>query len=261
VSWLISERAVATMILVAVIAGTANIVLQILAPRYVSAALNVDPADAVYVFAPSAVGLVTALAATPRLIRRFRERIVALTGFVITTTSLCLLGLVPEIAGTLDTVNPMRLSGLVGVDLSERLRTAGLLAVFVGFGLSMTTTSVQTYINRRVPLQLQGRAFALQSTLKNGAAIVPLLTLGAAASYFGVEAVLIISPFVLLALAATLVRISYALGGQAPASRLDVLSSFWQEAELAPTHATSATGSGHSASQAEPEDHSQHQPA
>jgi MFS-type transporter involved in bile tolerance (Atg22 family) len=241
-----------------VLAGTANIVLQTLAPRYVSAALDVDPADAVYVFAPSAVGLVTALAATPWLIRRFRERIIALTGFVITAGALCLLGLVPEIAGALDTINPMRLSGYFGVDLSERLRTAGLIAVFVGFGLSMTTTSVQTYINRRVPLQLQGRAFALQSTLKNGSAIVPLLTLGAFASYFGVEAVLIFSPFVLLILAASLVRLSYALGGRAPASRLDVLSSFWQETEAAPVHVASSDAL---AAQPEPDDHREHQGA
>jgi MFS family permease len=266
ISWLISERAVATMILVGVVAGTANIVLQTLAPRYVSSALSVDPADAVYVFAPSAVGLLVALAATPRLIRRFRERIVALAGFVITTSTLCLLGFVPEIAGTLDVINPMRLAGLFGIQLSERLRTAGMLAMFVGFGLSMTTVAVQTYINRRVPLQLQGRAFALQSTLKNGAAIIPLLTLGAAASYFSVEAVLIVSPLVLLGLAAALVRISYALGGQAPASRLDVLSSFWQETDQE-TPATlgamqmPAEPSGESALRPERHDHGEHQPA
>lgn len=251
VGWLISERAVATMIVVAVLAGTANIVLQTLAPRYVSAALGVDPADAVYVFAPSAVGLAAALAVTPALIRRFRERIVALAGFSITAGTLCVLGFVPEIAGAVDAVNPMRLTGLFGIELSQKLRTAGLLAVFVGFGLSMTTTSVQTYINRRVPLHYQGRAFALQSTLKNGTAIVPLLALGAAASYFGVEMVLIFSPFVLLALAAALVRLSYALGGSAPANRLDVLASFWQESDAIVRTPESAS----SADPAQPESH------
>ena len=231
VTWLISERAVATMIVVAVLAGTANIVLQTLAPRYVSSALGVDPADAVYVFAPSAVGLITALLLAPMLIRRFRERIVALAGFTIVSAVLCALGFVPEIADVVDFVNPMRLASVFGVSLGEKLRTAGLLAVFIGFGVSLTTTSVQTYINRRVPLQYQGRAFALQSTMKNGTAILPLLTLGAAASFFGVETVLIFSPFALLAIAATLVRLSYALGGRAPASRLDVLASFWQESD------------------------------
>jgi hypothetical protein len=259
VDWLIKERAVATMIVVAVLAGTANIVLQTLAPRYVSSVLDVDPADAVYVFAPSAAGLLAALAFTPRLIRRFRERLVALGGFAITSSALVLLGLVGQVAGFVDAINPMRLTGIFAIDLGEKLRTAGFIAVFVGFGLSMTTTSVQTYINRRVPLQYQGRAFALQSTLKNGSAIVPLLTLGAAASVFGVEAVLIVSPFVLLAVAASLVRLSYALGGRAPASRLDVLASFWHESEatIVPPASTSAVSSP----PAEPADDHQHQPA
>jgi MFS family permease len=259
VAWLISERAVATMIVVAVLAGTANIVLQTLAPRYVSAALGVDPADAVYVFAPSAIGLVTALAATPALIRRYRERIVALTGFAVTTLAVCALGFVPEIAGGVDAVNPMRLAGLFGIDISEKLRTAGLLAVFVGFGSSMTATSVQTYVNRRVPLQYQGRAFALQSVMKNGSAIVPLLALGALASQFGVEAVLVSSPFVLLAIAAGLVRLSYALGGRAPASRLDVLASFWEESDV-PVKAPLDRASGVSP-QPEAADDGEHQDA
>jgi MFS family permease len=220
----------------------------------------------VYVFAPTAVGLLAALAVTPFLVRRFRERIVALAGFVVVATTLCLLGFLPDIAGAVDAVNPMRLAGLLGIDLSERLRTAGLLAAFIGFGLSMTTTSVQTYINRRVPLHLQGRAFALQSTLKNGGAIIPLLTLGAAASYFGVENVLIFSPFVLLILAASLVRLSYALGGRAPASRLDVLASFWQESShddisAAPPLRSSERGLGGEAPGGEapkPDDEDQH---
>jgi MFS family permease len=232
VEWLIHERAVATMMVVAVLGGTANIVLQTLAPRYVASVLEVDPSYAVYVFAPSAAGLLIAIAASPALIRRFGERSVALVGFATTTGTLVLLGLVSDLAEPVDFVNPLRLLTLVDIELSPALRTAGFLAAFLGFGLSLTTTSVQTYINRRVPLSFQGRAFALQSVLKNGTAVVPLLTLGAAASMFGVEAVLLFSPFVLLFIAVALVRLSVALGGQAPASRLDVLSTFWEESAV-----------------------------
>ena len=85
---LIRERAVATMMVVAVLAGTANIVVQVLAPRYVSGVIGVDPADSVYVFAPSALGLGLALLGAPRLIRRFGERVVALAGFVLVGASL-----------------------------------------------------------------------------------------------------------------------------------------------------------------------------
>ncbi len=232
VEWLVRERAVATMMLVAVLAGTANIVLQVLAPRFVKDALHVDPADAVYVFAPSALGLGLALFAAPTLVRRFGERIVALAGFAVLAAALALLGLDVHIAPAADALNPMRLLGFFGIELSPKMRTAGLLAAAVGFGLSLTTTSVQTYLNRRVPLAYQGRAFALQSVLKNATAIVPLLTLGAAASAFGVETVLVVSPFALLALAAGLLQLSAFFGGQGPFRQLDVLQSFWEEPDV-----------------------------
>jgi MFS family permease len=234
VEWLIRERAVATMMVVAVLAGTANIVVQVLAPRYVSGVIGVDPADSVYVFAPSALGLGLALLGAPRLIRRFGERVVALAGFVLVGASLTLLGFVgDELASLVDPINPMRVLGIAGIDLGEKLRTAGFIAIALGFGLSLTTTSVQTYINRRVPLSYQGRAFALQSVLKNGTAIVPLLTLGALASLVGVDTVLVFSPILLVVAAFALVELSVAFGGSAPARRLDVLASFWEESDVA----------------------------
>ena len=114
--------------------------------------------------------------------------------------------------------------------LSQLARDASIPAPEpLGFGIALTSTSVQTYINRRVPHGFQGRAFALQSSLKNGAAIVPLLTLGAAASAFGVESVLIAAPFVLLAVAYGLIQLSRYFGGQAPSFGIDVLASFWEE--------------------------------
>jgi Na+/melibiose symporter-like transporter len=229
VEWLLHEPAVGTMIILAALAGTANIVVQTLAPRYVQSVLHVDPVDSVYVFAPTAVGLGIALVAGPWLMRRSGERIAAFGGFVVTATVLCMLGFVGPLGTVIDIVNPLRLLAPFGVDLSTRLRTAGLLALPLGFGLALATLAVSTYINRRVPIAFQGRAFALQSTLKNGSAILPLLTLGAAAAAFGVQRVLIASPLLLVALAVVLVRISFRLTKQRQPSNLEVLASFWEE--------------------------------
>jgi hypothetical protein len=107
-----------------------------------------------------------------------------------------------------------------------------MISIPLGFGLALTQISVQTYINRRVPLSYQGRTFALQSVLKNGATIGPLLTLGAAATLFSVETVLIAAPFLLLAIGSGLVLLSAAFGGNAPRRRLDVLASYWEESDV-----------------------------
>lgn len=226
--WLGSQPAIATMIAVAVVAGTAQIVVQTLAPRYVAAVLGVDAADAVYVFAPSAVGLTLALAVTPRLVKARGERMAALLGFFFVTISLMLLGSVRHL-GFIDVVNPLRLLEYTGLDLSERLRTAMLFALPLGFGVSLTLTSVQTYINRRVPLHLQGRTFAIQGVIKNGTTIIPLLGLGFAASQFSTEAVLIASPLLLMVMAVGLIVASRRFGEQAPLGGLEVLATFWEE--------------------------------
>jgi MFS family permease len=232
VRWLADEPAVGTMLIVGVLAGTANFVLQTLAPRYVQSVLGLDPADAVYVFAPSSIGLAIALAGAPAVIRWRGERLSALAGFLITALSLCLLGFVRYgLDRVIDPVNPFRFLSAFGVHPGGPLRTASALAVPLGLGIALTTMSVQTYINRRVPLERQGRTFALQSTLKNGAAIAPLLLLSATAAVFGVNNVLIVSPFMLIALAFALVRLSERFGGHAPATRLEVLASFWQGTE------------------------------
>lgn len=232
IRWLADQPAVGTMLIVGVLAGTANFVLQTLAPRYVQSVLGLDPADAVYVFAPSSIGLALALAAAPALIRWKGERVSALAGFFITALSLCLLGFVRYgLDRVIDPVNPFQLLNVFGVHPGGPLRTASALAVPLGLGIALTTMSVQTYINRRVPLARQGRTFALQSTLKNGASIAPLMVLSATAAVFGVNNVLIVSPFMLVALAFALVRLSERFGGHAPATRLEVLASFWQGAE------------------------------
>jgi MFS family permease len=232
IRWLADEPAIGTMLIVGVLAGTANFVLQILAPRYVQSVLGLDPANAVYVFAPSSIGLAIALAAAPAIIRWQGERRSALAGFVITAVSLCLLGFVRYgLDSVIDPINPLRFLSVFGVHPGAPLRTAGALAVPLGLGIALTTMSVQTYINRRVPLARQGRTFALQSTLKNGSTIAPLLLLSATAEVFGVNNVLIFSPLMLVALAFALVRLSERFGGHAPATRLEVLASFWQGAD------------------------------
>lgn len=227
--WLAAHPAVATMIFVAVVSGTANVMLQTLAPRYVQSVLDVDPADAAYVFAPSAFGLVLALVSAPLLMRIRGERIAALGGFFLTASALFLLGVVGDISVILDPINPLRMVGVLGLDLEERLRTAGFVAIPLAFGVSLTATSVQTYINRRVPVSYQGRTFAMQNWLKNGSAIIPLLVLGAAATQFGVESVLLVTPLILLAVAYALIFVSIRVAGLAPPSRLQVLGSFWEE--------------------------------
>src|SRR5207249_12121175 len=112
--------------------------------------------------------------------------------------SLILHGLVGDVADIIEHYDLMRITEYIGIDINELVRAARLIALPLALGISMTVTSVQTYINRRVPLSDQGRVFSMQSALRNGAAIPPLITLGAVASLVGTDSVLLVSPLILL---------------------------------------------------------------
>lgn len=229
-AWLVDQPAITAMVVVAVLAGTGSLVLTTLAPRYVQSVLQVDPANAVYVFAPTSLGLGLALFLAPKLMRLWGERLVALSGFFVTTAALFMLGLVSRgLPRIIDPVNVLRIPSLIGIDMSARVRTAAFLSMPIGFGIALTSMATQTYINRRVPLAYQGRTFAMQSVMKNATAIVPLLTLGAAASAAGVEPILLAMPLVLLVTANALIGLSFRFAGRKRPSELKVFESFWEE--------------------------------
>ena len=231
VRWLVAHPAVGTMIVFSVLAATVNTVLATLAPRYVEAVLGTDATNTAYVFAPSALGVGLALVFAPLVIGRVGERMAAIAALSLSAISLFLLGLVDEMCAVVDPANPMHVAELIGWEMNGLTRTAGLLAIPLSFGVSLAATSVQTYINRRVPIRYQGRTFALQGVLRNGAAIAPLLALSAGAGALGADTVLLISPLLLLLVAWGLVFASFRISGLRAPGRLEVLESFWDERE------------------------------
>ena len=190
------------MLVLAGLASTVNVVLGILGPQYVREVLDVDPANALYVFAPAPLGLLLALGVTPMLIGRVGERPVAVTGFALVAVVMTALGLVAPLSEALSWLFFFDIPGV-----GPRVETAALLSIFLGFGVTLAAVATQTYVSRTVPLRIQGRAFALLGVLKDGLAIFPLLALGAVASRIGVDAVITVAPVFLLVIAVGLDRL------------------------------------------------------
>lgn len=206
-AWLAQSRDVLWMLLLAAVASTVGVVLGILGPQYTKAVLDVDPANALYVFMPAAGGLLIALAAAPPLIRRFQERTVAAAGFACASVSIASLGLVDQVAlvvGPLIVVEP--------AGNNERVIVAALLSVPLGVGTTLAAAATQTYVGRSVPPAIHGRAFAIMGTLKDGLAVLPLLGFGYASGVVGIRAVLVAAPLALLALAGVVAWLSTRFG-------------------------------------------------
>lgn len=205
--WLAGDRAAFISMMLLVLASTANLVIVTLAPRFTRQVIDVSPEFAVFVFGPAVAGMLTGLAIVPRLARRVNKRLLVTTGFLLMVTVLLLLGALDAVTSGLREVNPLWLysgpfsHGPLG-HAQGRLGTALLLAVPLGFAFSMVQVSAHTLLHERVPLEMQGRVFALQGAVKNATAVLPLFVLGALASLIGdVRPVMIIAAFLILFLA------------------------------------------------------------
>jgi hypothetical protein len=208
VRWLLTERAQLWMLLLAALAATMSVILGVLGPQYTRDVLDVDPANALYVFSPAVLGLLVALVVAPIAIKLFRERIVAILGFAIVASAMSALGFVDKVREWLPWFPVVDLPRV-----GERVELAAEISIFVGFGLTLAATATQTYISRTAPLAVQGRTFALLGTMKDGLAIVPLLVLGVVADLVGVRAVLTVAPLLLLAIAVGVDRLAGRLRG------------------------------------------------
>jgi hypothetical protein len=110
--------------------------------------------------------------------------------------ALVLLGIITQSTELLAPLNPFLSLRRLDPGLSPEVLTAAALSVPVGFGVNATAMAVTVYIQKRVRQSYQGRAFALDSVLKNLVTIGPLLVVGAVASAIGEQWVLFFLPAV-----------------------------------------------------------------
>ena len=236
-TWLLGWPAIVTMIMVGMVVSVMSTISETLGPTYVSEVLNTDPAKTVYVFAPAGAGALFALAITPRVIVTMGERWAAAVAVLIMTLALFSMAFMDRLAPILAPISPMNLLRVFGLDLSDEILAASFVSIFTGFAVSMSSVSVQTYVNRRVPMVLQGRVFGLQSVLANAAALIPMLTLGFLAEATSIKAILFFAPWAVLIGVYLLLVLASRWTKTEPMTRDQVLDSFWHEPEDPSDHA------------------------
>jgi MFS family permease len=229
--WLLGWPAIVTIIMVGMVVTVLSNIEQTLGPSYVAEVLETEPSRAVYVFAPAGLGALVALAITPRLVDKMGERWAAAVAVLIMSLSLFTMAFIEQLAPILGPVSPMNALRLVGLQPSDRLLAASFISMFTGFAVSMSSVSVQTYVNRRVPMMHQGRVFGLQSVLANAAALIPMVLIGVLVDLTSIRTVLFFAPWVVLIGVYRLLFFTSRWVGEEPMSRGQVLDSFWREPE------------------------------
>lgn len=177
-----------------VLVTTAVLTLVTLMSRFMKDVLAVEAENAVFVFAPAAVGLLAGLRLAPKLARGRGNAAVVSLGFLFFVLLMPLLGFVPELGAVLEENTPL------GVQ-PGRVAVAALLAAPLGFAYSLMGVSARAVLHERAPAAMRGRIFAVMGVLVSLASIGPLVVAGAVADLFGIRVVVLLIAATALAVA------------------------------------------------------------
>jgi MFS family permease len=175
-----------------VLGSTSLLVTVAVAPRFANEILGISTENAIYVFAPAALGVVVGLRVVDWLTHQVSKAAVVTAGFILVVLSMVAMAMVPQSARLIEDQNPLGLfsPGPFGMT-AARVMVTLVFAGLVGFAYSVINVGGRSLLNERVPVPMQGRVFAAQTVLSNLASIVPLLLAGALADWWGVSPVLI----------------------------------------------------------------------
>jgi Na+/melibiose symporter-like transporter len=217
--WLYGNRSIGALILVGAIAVSLYEAFTTLIPVYVRDVLNSDPTNAVYIFAPAGIGFLVGMMLTPLLIDRLGARKLAVGSVFIMSVSMVMFGMIDVVAPILAPISPLRLVGAAfDVSISNQVLAASVIALPANFGSTAAGSSVQAFINRRVPLARQGATFGLQEVQENVSTLALVLLVGVISSAVGPRIVFVLAPILAFGMVLWLITYSFKLSGETEAS-------------------------------------------
>ena len=171
----------------------------LLAPRFVRDVLDISADNAVFVFAPMALGAVLGLRVLRFLTVRLRHQAIVTIGLFGITLALLGLASVELIARELEQFGAREFVEALGhhrprfatFDLSVLVLVTMAAAVPMGFFYALVNAPAQTIIHERAPATMRGRFLGAQLLLANLSSLVLLLVIGAATDLVGVSLVLL----------------------------------------------------------------------
>ncbi len=175
-----------------VLVGIGMSSLVVIMPFYLERVLNTAKENTVFVFAPSALGLVLGLRLAPTVGRAIGERRTATIALIGFAACVAALGFVRPLHDLLDQrlglpMDPI--ADLVGIP--RLVAIAMLLSIPAGFASALVSVTARSVLLARTPPSLRGQVVATQSLINNIGALVPTLLAGIAADLVGVEPIAI----------------------------------------------------------------------
>ena len=172
--------------------STLVLIFAVIVPRYMQAILEREPKDAVYIFAPVALGALMGLRTVPWIARKVGNTKAVALGLVGIALCLMALGFVELIGAGLERTerfNPFGTEQFFGQSILVTITI--FIAGPMGFAYALLNAPAQTLLHERTPQEMRGRIFASQMVLANGVALAPLVVVGGIADLYGVSSVVL----------------------------------------------------------------------
>jgi len=187
-----SSRLVFSTVVQLTLTTTTLLVLLSILPSFTRKVLGLPAENAVYVFAPTMLGVAAGNWVVPKLIRRSSMGIIAASGFAAFIVFLAVLGLSDHVAVALRHDGAFGPAGALAPHfVYAKATVAALIALPIGFAYAVVLVVGRLITYENVPAQMHGRVFAFQGVLSSLASIVPLLLVGVVTPLLGPGAMLV----------------------------------------------------------------------
>lgn len=189
---MVSDHRAFSALVDSVMVGVGLSTLIVIVPQFLEDALNIGADNTVFVFAPSAVGLVIGLQAAPLAGKMFGHGRVAVTGLGLFCLSILAIGSINLVSSWLQDASILVpwLDSRFG--LSPAVSTTMLLSLPTGFAVGLVNVAIRTELILRTAPHAHGRVFSTQMTIANLGALLPTIIAGLLIDVAGVQLVAII---------------------------------------------------------------------
>jgi len=175
---LVQDRATILALVQLTIGNTLVLLFVTLMPRYTKDILNVSPANAAFIFAPTGIGALIGLRLLPWAARNFGKEKLVPMGLLGIAFSLLMLALVQPIAYFMERApRPLNPQDLLGLSLLQLLTM--VFAGPLGLCYAFLNAPAQTVLHERAPQNMRGRIFTAQGIISQSVSLLPVILIGA----------------------------------------------------------------------------------
>ena len=157
----------------------ALVVVIVAAPSFINDVLDVSTENAVYIFAPAALGVFVGLVIAPLCVRVLPSSMVALLGFAMFLGVVGALPFISEIARQLDdrSIVPLYLAD-DWLHVSREIAATALLLPMAGIGATLVRVASKTVIYEHTAHDVMAQVFATRATVDSLVTLLPTVAAG-----------------------------------------------------------------------------------